>query len=67
MAEKNKSFEENIKRLEEIVGLLENGNCSLDESMKLYKEGVTLSEICHGQLDDAKQVIEKITPDGKED
>ncbi|MBR6693704.1 MAG: exodeoxyribonuclease VII small subunit [Clostridia bacterium] len=51
------TFEENIKRLEEIVRILEEGKCSLDESLKLFEEGIELSKKCNITLDDAKQKI----------
>ena len=40
MAKKTKSFEEALSRLEEIVDAMEEGELSLDETVKLYKEGV---------------------------
>lgn len=40
------SYEEMISRLEEIVALLESGELSLDETMRVYKEALTLSEKC---------------------
>ncbi len=55
-----KSFEKRMERLEEIVRLLENGEVSLDESIKLYKEGTELSKLCHDELEKAKQTVEKI-------
>lgn len=45
-AKKNVSYEEMISRLEEIVSLLESGNLSLDETMKVYKEAMNLSQKC---------------------
>lgn len=52
-----KTFEENIKRLEEIVKILEEGNCSLDDSIKLFEEGIALSKLCNEKLENAKQKI----------
>ena len=40
----NMTFEQAIKRLEEIVNLLENNQTSLDESVELFQEGVQLSQ-----------------------
>lgn len=40
------SYEEMIARLEEIVTSLESGELSLDETMRVYKEALTLSEKC---------------------
>jgi len=54
------SFEDAMKRLEEIVGTLESGNSSLDESIKLYEEGMTLAKSCMAQLNEAKLKLKKI-------
>lgn len=50
MAKKKRSFEESMARLEEIVEQLEQEEVSLDAAVKLYKEGMTLSADCKGQL-----------------
>ncbi|MCD8036161.1 MAG: exodeoxyribonuclease VII small subunit [Clostridiales bacterium] len=57
MAKKTKSFEEALIRLEEIVNTMEEGELSLDDTVKLYKEGVELAALCGGKLDDAKQQV----------
>lgn len=49
------SFESALKRLEEIVGLLEKGELSLEESLKLFEEGVSLVQFCSSQLNDAEK------------
>lgn len=51
------TYEQAIKRLEEIVSRLEQGTISLDESIQLYEEGVKLSEFCLNKLETAKQKI----------
>lgn len=43
---KTASYEEMISRLEEIVQSMESGELSLEETMKVYKEALTLSEKC---------------------
>jgi exodeoxyribonuclease VII small subunit len=53
----NMTYEQAIKRLEEIVATLEQGTLSLEESLKLYEEGAKLSEFCHKTLKDARQKI----------
>lgn len=53
----NMSYEQSVKRLEEIVAMLEKGNLSLDESLKLYEEGALLSESCRKMLSEAKLKI----------
>ena len=57
MAKKTKTFEEALSRLEEIVTLMEKGKLSLDDTVKLYKEGVELASFCGGKLTDAKQQV----------
>ena len=50
MAAKKATFEDNMKRLEEIVEALESGNLPLEDTVKLYKEGMTLSAQCGAAL-----------------
>ncbi len=54
------TFEESLKRLEEIVDTLETGNAPLEESMRLYEEGMALSKSCMTRLNDAKLRLKKI-------
>ncbi len=56
----DKSFAEMTTRLEEITKILENGDCSLEESIKLYDEGKKLSAACSELLEKAKQKIEVV-------
>ena len=59
MNKKDKTtFESATQRLDEIVKLLEKGNSSLDESLKLYEEGVKLAGRCSGELENAKRKIQ---------
>ena len=63
MAKKeNMTFESATARLEEIVKLLERGNSSLDESLKLYEEGVALVRFCNEALDNAEKIIKVLSP-----
>jgi exodeoxyribonuclease VII small subunit len=55
------TYEEAIKRLEEIVELLEKNEVSLDESMKLFEEGTKLTAFCTEKLKSAEQKITVIT------
>ena len=52
-----KTFEEQITALEEIVHKLEGGNCSLDDSLKLFEEGIKLSKSCHEMLEKAEKKV----------
>ena len=57
-------FEEALKRLEKIVGDLEEGNMSLDDSLTRYEEGIKLSRICSRQLEAAKSKVELLMKSG---
>jgi exodeoxyribonuclease VII small subunit len=54
------SFEEALAALETIVERLEKGELSLEESLKLYEEGIHLSRLCHGKLEEAEGRIEML-------
>ena len=58
--ESEPSFEESLERIEEIVERLESGDLSLDESLALFQEGVTLSRRCQKTLDEAERKIEEL-------
>ena len=64
MAENNegnpaeRSYEEAICRLEEIVQRLETGELSLEESLTLFEEGIGLAKYCTGKLDAAEGRLE---------
>ena len=60
MSEKNKSFEENMQRLEQIVRTLERGDVALEESLKLFQEGTDLVSSCGKLLDEAELQVKKI-------
>lgn len=55
MAEKN--FEKSIKELEEIVEKLESSDISLEDSLKLFEQGVTLTKSCQKMLDEAEKKV----------
>ena len=57
MSKKDFSFEEAMTRLEEIVRILEGGKTSLNDSMKLYEEGVALVREANELLSKAKQKL----------
>ena len=54
-------FEEAVKRLEEIVGLLSTGDASLDKSLELFEEGTALIKKCGAALDNAEQKVTLLT------
>ena len=55
-----KSFEENIRRLEEIVSKLEKGEAPLSDSLALFEEGTALVSACRKELDQAEQQVVKL-------
>lgn len=57
MAKKELSFEEAIEKLEEIVESLENGDFPLEESLKLYEEGVKLVNICNTKINNVEKSV----------
>ena len=59
------SFEAALKQLEEIVQRLEKGELALEESLKLYEEGIRLSRVCHGKLEEAEGKIEMLLKDAR--
>ncbi len=56
-------FEEALNRLADINEKLESEDISLDDSIKLFKEGIELSRLCQKKLNEAKLEIEKIEAD----
>jgi len=62
---KSKSFEEALRRLSEIVKELDSDDTKLENSMKLFEEGVTLSKYCREVLKDAAEKVESLN--NKED
>ncbi len=62
---KENNFESAIKRLEEISDLLENEDTPLEDSIKLFEEGIELKEYCEEKLRSAKLKIDKIVKRNK--
>ncbi|MEG0772901.1 exodeoxyribonuclease VII small subunit [Clostridium sp.] len=65
MAKKKESYEDKIKKLEEILSQMENSDLTLDESMTKYEEGIKLYKELYKLLGDAEGKI-KILNDEKE-
>jgi len=55
---KEPGFEASLRRLEEIVAALEEGDRPLEESLRLFEEGVGLTRQCAARLDEAERRIE---------
>ena len=58
-----KKFEKALEELEQIVAKLEKGNLSLEESLKLFEEGIKLSRFCNSKLEEAEKKIEILQKD----
>ena len=61
MAEKK--FEAALARLEYIVGSLESGELGLEQSLKLFEEGVKLARVCNARLEEAERKVEVLLKD----
>jgi len=51
-------FEKKLNRLEAIVAKMESSDQSLEDSIKLFEEGVKLSHACHKELEEAEQKVQ---------
>lgn len=60
MNQKTATFEQSMARLEQIVRAMEQGDVSLEDSMKLFQEGTELVKNCGKLLDDAQLQVKKI-------
>ena len=60
MSKKNETFEEKMRRLEEIVRAMERGDVALEESLKLFQEGTGLVKTCDEMLSEAELQVVKL-------
>ena len=72
MAKKNEdkkeiTFEEDLKKLEELVYKLESGELPLEQSLKLFEEGVGLYKNCKKRMGAIEVKISKLTDSLKEE
>ena len=67
MASENKTFEEQMARLDGIVKQLEKGDAPLGESLALFEEGTALIRACGAMLEEAEQKVLRLKkgPDGE--
>ncbi len=56
-----RTFEAAMKRLDEIVALLEQGEAPLEKSLKLFEEGTELARFCDETLKNAQLRIEELS------
>ena len=65
---KTQTLEQSFEKLEQIIGNLENGDVSLEDSFKLYNEGIKLIQNCNQQLDKVeKKIVVLNQKEGDED
>jgi exodeoxyribonuclease VII small subunit len=57
------TYEARIEQLKKIIEKIEDGNTSLDESMKLYEQGAALVKQCEGMLAEAEVKITTLSRD----
>ena len=65
MSDKKPKFEEALKKLEGIVKKLEEGDLPLDQSLKVFEEGMGLAQFCEKSLNEADGRVEKLMTDGE--
>lgn len=58
------NYEKSLKRLEEIVSIIEAGGQPLEKTLELFSEGTALLNSCSKYLDSAEQKITKLLADG---
>ena len=58
--DKQRTFEENLKKLEDVVDQLESGEVDLEKSVELYEKGMGLKNICEEKLKKVELQIKKI-------
>lgn len=56
----NNNFEANIERLNQIIKELESNDVSLDESIKLYQEGIELTSSCYNKINEVEEQSKRI-------
>lgn len=61
MENKELSFEDAMKRLQEIVSFLENGDAPLDKSLSAFEEGVHLVKFCSAKLEKAEKTVKLLS------
>lgn len=65
MQDEKLSFEEALERLEKLIAGMEKGDLSLEESLRLFREGMELASHCRKLLADAEYRVEILLQDGE--
>ena len=64
---KEQTLEQAFEKLEEMIGKLEQEDISLEESFKLYKEGMKLIKSCNDKIDKVEKEVLKLNENGELD
>ncbi len=59
-----KTFEDSMNELETIVTQLEAGDITLDDSLKLFEEGIKLAKTCQSKLEEAEKKVKILVQSG---
>ncbi len=65
-SDKEKSFEDSLKRLESVVEEMESGSLDLEKMIARFEEGSTLVQFCSKKLNEVEQKIEKLVKEGEQ-
>lgn len=65
-SKKEEKFEQSLEKLQNLVRDLESGECSLEDSIKKFEEGMALAKSCQERLSQAEQKIEMLVKADKE-
>lgn len=65
MGQREGSYEENIRLLEELINCLEKGDISLEEGLASFEKGIALIQVCQKQLERIAQKIQVLTQTGE--
>ena len=66
MAEKKRTFEEQIVELENIIDEMESEDGSLEDALKNFEKGIRLTKSCHKLLQSAEQKVKMLSKEGNE-
>ncbi len=63
-ANENINIEENLKKLDEVIGMLESGELPLEDAFQKYKDGMDLLLKCNSQIDRVEKELEVLETEG---
>lgn len=65
--DKTQSFEQRLERIKEIVALLEKGDLPLEQGVKFFQEGLSLSKKCSTELEQARIIVHNASENNPEE